>query len=51
MGPVVRQGHPEQVEKMTSKSVARVNVIIDGVRTEDDTPEDTDQWGDEPHTD
>lgn len=40
----------EQVEKMTSKSVSRVNVIIDGVRTEDETGE-TDEWGDEPHID
>ena len=47
----IQQRIAEQVEKMTSKSVARVNVIIDGVRTEDDNPEDTDQWGDEPHTD
>jgi uncharacterized alkaline shock family protein YloU len=47
----IQQRIAEQVEKMTSKSVARVNVIIDGVRTEDDTPEETDQWGDEPHTD
>lgn len=47
----IQQRIAEQVEKMTSKSVARVNVIIDGVRTEDDTPEDADQWGDEPHTD
>ena len=47
----IQQRIAEQVKKMTSKSVARVNVIIDGVRTEDDTPEDTDQWGDEPHTD
>ena len=47
----IQQRIAEQVEKMTSKSVARVNVIIDGVRTEDDTAEDTDQWGDEPHTD
>ena len=47
----IQQRIAEQVEKMTSKNVARVNVIIDGVRTEDDTPQDTDQWGDEPHTD
>ena len=47
----IQQRIAEQVQKMTSKSVARVNVIIDGVRTEDDTPEDTDHWGDEPHTD
>lgn len=40
----------EQVEKMTSKSVSRVNVIIDGVRTDDETGE-TDEWGDEPHID
>ena len=40
----------EQVEKMTSKSVARVNVIIDGVRTDDEKSED-DEWADEPHID
>ena len=40
----------EQVEKMTSKSVARVNVIIDGVRTDDEKDQE-DQWGDEPHID
>ncbi len=40
----------EQVEKMTSKSVSRVNVIIDGVRT-DDEKGDKDEWGDEPHID
>ena len=40
----------EQVEKMTSKSVARVNVIIDGVRTEDEKAEE-DEWGDDPHID
>ena len=47
----IQQRIAEQVQKMTSKSVARVNVIIDGVRTEDDIPENTDHWGDEPHTD
>ena len=40
----------EQVEQMTSKSVARVNVIIDGVRTDDEKGEE-DGWGDEPHID
>ena len=40
----------EQVEQMTSKSVARVNVIIDGVRTDDEKGEE-DEWGDEPHID
>lgn len=35
---------------MTSKSVARVNVIIDGVRT-DNEKADHEEWGDEPHTD
>ena len=40
----------EQVEQMTSKSVARVNVIIDGVRTDDEKNEE-DEWGDEPHID
>ena len=47
----IQQRIAEQVQKMTSKSVARVNVIIDGVRTEDNTSDDTDHWGDEPHTD
>lgn len=40
----------EQVEKMTSKSVSRVNVIIDGVRTDDEEKESGD-WDDAPHTD
>ena len=40
----------EQVEQMTSKSVARVNVIIDGVRTDDEKAEE-DEGGDEPHID
>jgi uncharacterized alkaline shock family protein YloU len=39
-----------QVEKMTSKNVARVNVIIDGVRTDEEKAEKED-WADEPHTD
>ncbi len=46
----VQQRIAEQVEKMTSKSVARVNVIIDGVRT-DNEKADHEEWGDEPHTD
>ena len=40
----------DQVEQMTSKSVARVNVIIDGVRNDDEKGEE-DEWGDEPHID
>ena len=47
----IQQRMAEQVEKMTSKSVARVNVIIDGVRTDDEKIKDADDWGDEPHTD
>ena len=47
----IQQRIAEQVEKMTSKSVARVNVIIDGVRTDDEKIKDQDDWGDEPHTD
>ncbi|MFT5836973.1 MAG: putative alkaline shock family protein YloU [Candidatus Azotimanducaceae bacterium] len=46
----MQQRIAEQVEKMTSKNVARVNVIIDGVRTDDEKTE-PEQWGDEPHTD
>lgn len=47
----IQQRIAEQVEKMTSKSVARVNVVIDGVRTDDEKAKETDEWGDEPHTD
>jgi len=47
----IQQRIAEQVEKMTSKSVARVNVIIDGVRTDEEKVDDADEWGDEPHTD
>ena len=47
----IQQRIAEQIEKMTSKSVARVNVIIDGVRTDDEKIKDADDWGDEPHTD
>lgn len=46
----IQQRIAEQVQKMTSKNVARVNVIIDGVRT-DDEKEERDEWGDELHTD
>lgn len=47
----IQQRIAEQVETMTSKSVARVNVVIDGVRTDDEKAKETDGWGDEPHTD
>jgi len=46
----IQQRIAEQVEKMTSKNVARVNVIIDGVRTDDEKAGE-DEWADEPHTD
>lgn len=45
----IQQRVAEQVEKMTSKGVARVNVIIDGVRTLEGE-KDGDEW-DAPHTD
>lgn len=35
----IQQRISEQVEKMTSKSVSRVNVVIDGVRTDEDEKE------------
>ncbi len=44
----VQQRVASQVEKMTSKSVARVNVVIDGVRTENEGKSE-DNWED--HTD
>jgi uncharacterized alkaline shock family protein YloU len=46
----IQQRIADQVEKMTSTSVAHVNVFIDGVRTDDEKAE-PEQWGDEPHTD
>lgn len=44
----VQQRIADQVEKMTSKNVARVNVVIDGVRTDDEKPGD-EEWDDEVH--
>lgn len=46
----IQQRVVEQVENMTSKNVARVNVIIDGVRTEDEVSTDED-WEEQSHTD
>ncbi|MGJ8641136.1 MAG: Asp23/Gls24 family envelope stress response protein [Opitutaceae bacterium] len=40
----------EQIQKMTSKSVARVNVVIDGVRT-DEEEASKENWDNQPHTD
>lgn len=40
----------EQIEKMTSKNVARVNVVIDGVRTVEEEKE-PEQWDEGHHTD
>jgi uncharacterized alkaline shock family protein YloU len=45
----IQQRVAEQVEKMTSKSVARVNVIIDGVRTDEEIKKE--EWEHQPHTD
>lgn len=45
----IQQRISEQVEKMTSKNVSRVNVVIDGVRTHDEEKERAD-WEDD-HTD
>lgn len=48
----IQQRIAEQVEKMTSKSVSRVNVIIDGVRTHEEEEEPkAEDWEQEPHTD
>jgi uncharacterized alkaline shock family protein YloU len=41
----------EQVEKMTSKNVSKVNVIIDGVRTQEEANAEAESWEDQPHTD
>lgn len=45
----MQQRIAKQVEKMTSKSVARVNVIIDGVRTDEDKANE-DHWDDSAHS-
>lgn len=46
----IQQRIAEQVEKMTSKNVSRVNVIIDGVRTDEEAKENED-WSEDAHTD
>lgn len=46
----IQQSVAQQVKKMTSKSVARVNVIIDGVRTSGSTAEE-EGWEETAHTD
>lgn len=43
----MQQRIAKQIEKMTSKSVARVNVIIDGVRTAEEGSED--KWDEPSH--
>lgn len=45
----IQQRIAEQVENMTSKNVARVNVVIDGVRSEEE--ETKEDWDHQPHTD
>lgn len=47
----IQQSVAEQIEKMTSKNVARVNVIIDGVRTQEDEKPAKDEWDSATHTD
>lgn len=51
----IQQRVAEQIEIMTSKSVARVNVVIDGVRTEAQEKQDQNKqqqnWEAQPHTD
>lgn len=44
VGNEIQQKISEQVEKMTSKNVARVDVIIDGVRTTDENKEPENEW-------
>ena len=46
----IQQRVVEQVENMTSMNVARVNVIIEGVRTEDESAAE-DDWEETAHTD
>ena len=47
VGNEIQQKIVEQVEKMTSKNVARVDVIIDGVRTSDNAREKKSDWEDQ----
>lgn len=46
----IQQRISEQVEKMTSKNVSRVNVVIDGVRTDEEVQKQHEDW-EEDHTD
>ena len=46
----IQQRISEQVEKMTSKNVSRVNVVIDGVRTDEEVAKQQEDWEEE-HTD
>ncbi|TVP79610.1 MAG: Asp23/Gls24 family envelope stress response protein [Puniceicoccaceae bacterium] len=48
VGGEIQQRVAKQIEKMTSKNVARINVIIDGVRTEDEKVKE-DRWDDDVH--
>jgi uncharacterized alkaline shock family protein YloU len=50
VGTQIQERISEQIEKMTSKNVARVNVVIDGVRTDEDEKE-PEQWDESQHTD
>jgi uncharacterized alkaline shock family protein YloU len=43
----IQQRISEQVEKMTSKSVSRVNVVIDGVRTDEEVANQQKDWEEE----
>lgn len=45
----IQQRISDQIEKMTSKNVARVNVVIDGVRSEEEQAKE--DWDHQPHTD
>ena len=51
VGTEIQQRIATQIEKMTSKSVARVNVIIDGVRTTDEEEAQSDEWEGQAHVD
>ncbi len=51
VGNEIQRCIAEQVEKMTSKNVARVNVVIDGVRTLEDEKAAKDDWDGQAHVD
>ena len=49
VGTQIQERVAAQIEKMTSKNVAVINVVIDGVRTDEEQAKE--DWDHQPHTD